>query len=303
MEKQSILDFYYNLIDKERNIYELAELIEQNRKPVSEYIDFIQNPETGNTVTLDEIKDKIENNLINFISNSKSDEKWQKLNKQFLNYHKSLSVYEIMNSTPIINYISLDSGIGLLKNIKVADIGGGTGHAYCSFFQYPETIDYFLVDPNLRLMHDQFFRIYPKISLFPISHILAKAENLPFKNDTFDLTMSLSSIDHMEDYRKFISEAKRITKPGGLIFISSHLDIPASQEDTTKTTAKLFNFSFFERLTRYLYFRKYGVKADDHTFHFETIDSILSELNKNNLTIKKNSVFKRHFYIVASKPM
>ena len=56
-------------------------------------------------------------------SNINSDE-WMKLNKQFLNYHKSLSVYTAINSTPIINYLSLETEFGLMKNKKVLDIGG-----------------------------------------------------------------------------------------------------------------------------------------------------------------------------------
>lgn len=301
MENQENLEYYYSLIDKERNIYELAILIEQNRKPVKEYIDILRNPITKSKITLEEAEQMSRNNTISFTDNLDNPSNWSKLNKQFLNYHKSLSVYEIVNSTPIINYISLDSRIGLMKDIKVADIGGGTGHALCSFFQFPETIDYYLVDPNLRLLHDQFYRIYPKLSFLKMGHVLAKAENLPFVSETFDLTLSLASIDHMEDYKEFISEAKRITKPDGLIFISSHLDIPPSSEVKAKMSSKFFNFSFFERLIRYVYFKKYGVKADDHTYHFETIDPILDELKKNGLKIEKQNVFKRHFYIVARK--
>lgn len=295
----SLMDYYFQAIDKERNIYELAVLIEQLRKPIIEYVDILQDPISKSKLTIKDLEEKSKNNVIDFVSNNNSESHWSKLNEQFLNYHKSLSVYEIVNSMPIVNYTAIDSGIGLLKNITVADIGGGTGHTYCSFFQYPESIEYFLVDPNIRLLHDQFFRIFPKLSYLPMAHILAKAESLPFIDESFDLTMSLASIDHMEDYKIFIQEAKRITKKDGLIFISSHLDIPPSTTDSTKAKDKFFTQSFFERLTRYLYFRKHSVKSDDHTFHFETINPILEELERNGLIIEKQKVFKRYFYIVA----
>lgn len=294
------LDYYFNLIDKERNIYELADLKSQNRKEVSEYIDILQFPTSKKSVTESDIL-TFKENIANFLETKNNEKEWTELNKQFLNYHKSLSVYTLINSTPIINYTALHSGIGKLKNIKVADIGGGTGHTQCSFFQHPETIEYFLVDPNIRLLHDQFFRMYPKLSYLKMGHIVAKAEELPFKDSTFDLTMSLSAIDHMEDYKKFIEEAIRITKASGKIFISSHFDIPPAKEDATKAKTKLFSYSFWERVTRFLYYRKYNVQSDDHTFHFKNIEPIVKELKKHGVIIEKEHTFKRYFYVIAKK--
>ena len=63
-----------------------------------------------------------------------------------------------------LHYNQLNQKQNPLKNIKVLDVGGGTGHTHCSFFQFPEEIEYYLLDPNLRLLHDQFLRLYPKLS-------------------------------------------------------------------------------------------------------------------------------------------
>lgn len=296
------LELYYNQIDIEKNIYQLANLYDQNRKSPNEYTGLLWHPLEKREMNEHEVNEITKNNIVNFISfYNNSNSVWQKMNKQFLNYHKSLTIYTLINSAPIINYIGLHSGIGELKNIKVADIGGGTGHTLCSFFRYPETLEYFLVDPNYREMHEQFFNIYPKLSYLKMGHVLAKAEALPFKDDSIDLTMSFSSIDHMDDYKKFIEEAVRITKKSGTIFISSHFDFAPSKEDNTSTFSKIFSFTFWERLARYLYYRKYSVKNDDHTFHFNSIDPIMEELQKFSVEIVKTHVFKRYFYIVAKK--
>ena len=181
--------FYLDLIDKERNIYELAKLYSQNRKDVSSYIDILQDPKTGAPLKLDGSKlvgnreYAIDDNVPDFTEKETTSEEWKKLNAQFLNYHKSLSVYTLVNSMPIINYLSLKTGLGLIKDVKVLDVGGGTGHTHCSFFQYPETIEYYLLDPNLRLLHDQFLRFYPKLSFLKMGHILATAEFLPIKDN------------------------------------------------------------------------------------------------------------------------
>ncbi|MGQ0828895.1 MAG: class I SAM-dependent methyltransferase [Bacteroidota bacterium] len=299
--------FYLDLIDKERNIYELADLYPQNRKEVSAYIDILQDPKTGEGLKMDQNKligDRIysiEDNVPNFTDNDINSSEWKKLNAQFLNYHKSLSVYTAVNSTPIINYLSLETEIGLLKDVKVLDIGGGTGHTHCSFFQFPETVEYYLLDPNLRLLHDQFLRFYPKLSFLKMGHILANAEFLPIKNNSFDVVLNLSAVDHFNDYKKFISETYRVLKPGGTFLISSHLDVPESKEDAVGIGSKLFSSSFWERVSRFLYYRKYEVNSDDHTLHLKDEKPIEQALLNAGFLITKQKVFKRHFYFVAKK--
>lgn len=302
-------DTYFKLINKEKNIYELATLYPQNRRNINEYIHLLQDPKTYEEVSLNEnriVSSQNEyivvDNVADFTDNSNNSEEWNTLNKQFLNYHKSLSAYTMLNSMPVINYLSLKSEIGLSKNIKVLDVGGGTGHIFCSFFQYPETIEYFLLDPNLRLLHDQFIRMFPKLSYLKMAHILANAEALPIKSNSFDMVLSLAAIDHLNDYKKFITEAYRVLKSGGTFFVSSHLDQPESQEDKTKLKSKLFSYSFWERVARYLYYRKYKVGSDDHTLHLKDEMPIEQELLNAGFNIEKKEVFKRNFYFVAIKP-
>jgi len=304
---------YLDLVDKEKNIYELATLFEQNRKDITDYFDCLASPVIrGGELVLknNEIICKQSNNkypvikkIIDFTdsTNLNDNDTWNKKNREFLNYHRSLSTYTLINSSPIINYLSLHSGIGYLKNIKVIDIGGGTGHSLCSFFMYPETIDYFLVDPNYRLLHDQFLRIYPKLSYLKMAHILAYAENLPFKENIADLVISISAIDHFKDYKAFIGESYRILKTNGQIFIAGHLDIPLSGENQTGIFAKILSSSLWERISRYLYYRKYGVSKDDHIFHFNDTKLIEQSLADNGFKIIKTEFFKRYFYIVAEK--
>ena len=302
-----------DLIGKRRNIYALADLYHQNRKDVSEIINDLASVETtdGDLV----IKDDqalcqssgktytINDNIVDFTGALKdqTSSEWARLNEQFLNYHKSLSPYTMINDTPILNYVSLKSGIGELKNAKVIDVGAGTGHGFCSFFHFPETLDYYLVDPNLRLLHDQFIRLYPKLTRYKIGHVLSFAEKLPFKSGIADVVMSLSSIDHFNDFPEFIKEAHRLLKPGGKLLIYSHLDIPHAPDQIINKERKYFLSSFFEKLARYLYYRTARVGQDDHTYHFETPDPINKSIEATGFTIDKSEVFKNFFFIVANK--
>ena len=305
MEEPS--EIFFSMIDKERNIYELSNLINQKRKKIESYLDILQDPLNGQKLSLKsnhltgsrdyEILDNIPN-FTNILSNSID---WKRLNKQFLNYHRSLSTYSLLNALPILNYLSIQTGIADLKNIKVLDVGGGTGHTFVSFFKFPETIDYFLLDPNIRLLHDQFLRVYPKLSYLEMSHILANAENLPIVDNSFDVVLSLSAVDHLDDYKKFISESFRVLKAGGKFLISSHLDIPPNNVDKTNLIDKLFSQTFWERISRKLYLRKHHVGTDDHTLHLENEKPIEHALLKSGFKIEKKEIFKRYFYFVAEK--
>lgn len=303
-----------HLLSKERNIYENAELFNQNRFSVEEMLkDLASVASKGGNLKLNNNKlicetssteYVIKDNVVDFCKNEfeqKGDE-WARQNESFLNYHKSLTVYTLLNSIPVLNYIGEKSGMAELKNATVIDIGGGTGHAYCSMFRHPSTIKYYLVDPNLRLLHDQFLRLFPMLAKLKMGHVLSYAEKLPFKNEVADLVMSLSSIDHFKSYEDFFEEANRILKPGGTIFISSHLDVPPSKRiQKTSTGSKLFSFSFWERLARFLYFRKYKVGNDDHTWHFETIEPIETALHKFGFSTIAKEEFYGFFWITAKK--
>lgn len=300
---------FLDMMGKERNIYECAELYDQNRKNVSEYVKnliFPGHPEENLEIVREGCKNNIGfvpiyNNIVDFTNlNNKNNNKWEKLNSQFLNYHKSLTVHETIHSLPYINYLSIYSGLGETKNAKIVDVGGGTGHTFCSFFQYPETIEYYLVDPNLRLLHDFFIRIFIKLSTLKLAHVLSYAEQLPFKSGFADIVLSLAAIDHYKDYQLFIQDSYRILKPSGQILIFSHLDNDKVTQNKSQPKGNRI-VNFLEKLTRYIYYRPNKVGKDDHTFHFENTNKIIECMEKTGFIITKNRVFNNHFMIKATK--
>lgn len=303
-------EVFFKQIDDERDIYELAELHHQKRKKVGDVLGKLASIEQtngdlkleGDNLVCEATGKKypVKNDVVSFITTEGTGhEEWERLNKQFLNYHRSLSVYTLVNAAPIINYVSIKSKIGLTKDATVVDIGGGTGHTFCSFFRYPETLDYILIDPNLRLLHDQFLRVYPQLNELPLTHLLAYAENLPIKSETADVVMSISAIDHMKDYKQFIKEAFRILKPGGKFLLSSHLDIDDYPVPRKKVAP--LSYGFFEKAARYLYYRKYRVGKDDHTFHFPDTTPMIEAMKEAGFSIEDEETFKRYFYIVGKK--
>ncbi len=48
---------------------------------------------------------------------------------------------------------------------------------------------------------------------------VARGENLPYKNQTFDLVTSYQTIEHVQDVTKCLNEMLRVLKPGGILYL------------------------------------------------------------------------------------
>jgi len=245
---------YFDLIDVPRNIYQKATLYKQNRIAPKEYhTQFLNNDDYI-----------VEENVADFISQKEEKNKlWLDKNEKFLKFHQALNPHTFFNSIPIDHYIGLKTGLASMKGKLVLDVGGGTGHFLSSFFRYPHEIQYFLLDPNVRLLHDQFVRMYPELLEIPIGHLRCYAESIPFKDGIVDLIVSSSAIDHYKDYNLFIEESFRCLKPDGFILISSHLE-------GARSTKRKGSKGLFENLARLSHRIKNRVSLDDHTKEFNS---------------------------------
>ena len=64
---------------------------------------------------------------------------------------------------------------------------------------------------------------YVKADLYPINQDIRKidATAIPFSDDTFDLLIANHILEHIQDYRKALSEFYRILKPGGIAILQT----------------------------------------------------------------------------------
>lgn len=278
---------FFEFIDVKRDIYEDAQLFAQNRRAPEAYQnDLFRNTEYQNV-----------DNVADFIVDDISDQLlWKKQNDKFLKYHKSLNPHTFFNSIPIDHYIGLKTSLAHIKDQVVIDVGGGTGHFLSSFFRYPHSLQYFLVDPNVRLLHDQFIRMYPELLEIPIGHIKSYAEDLPFKDSIADLIISSSAIDHYKDYSLFIKEAYRCLKPGGKLLISSHLKGAKSSSSSSFSITTLL-----EKSTRLIHRFKNRVALDDHVQEFRSTDLIKTELLEAGFSVSQEEKFKQYFFLLGRK--
>lgn len=94
------------------------------------------------------------------------------------------------------------------ENKKILDMGCGKGNYTYFFGKRNKTIGIDLQDVVEGKYRNFDFQI-------------ADATNLPFQNNTFDLVVSLDVIEHIENDKKMLSEACRVLKKNGRMFLST----------------------------------------------------------------------------------
>ena len=103
-----------------------------------------------------------------------------------------------------------------LKGVKVLDVGCGTG-GFC-IAALKESADVFGIDKDSKAI--EICRLKASIHSIPLEHFqVSTAENLPFKENTFDFIFCNSVLEHVNDVAKTISEMLRVTKQHGILFI------------------------------------------------------------------------------------
>lgn len=95
-------------------------------------------------------------------------------------------------------------------NTKVIDFGCGTG------FMIHLMKDLFAEVHGVDITHDMMKQV--DLSSGNITLYESLAESTPFDNDLFDFATAYSFMDHLFEYKDFLTEAYRVLKPGGVFY-------------------------------------------------------------------------------------
>ena len=101
------------------------------------------------------------------------------------------------------------------KRIKVLDIASGTGKALFKHGYMDLNADYTAID-LAEGMIVQGRDLMSKLNA-PADFILADATNLPFKSETFDISINYGAVNGFDDPESALKEMVRVTKKGGKI--------------------------------------------------------------------------------------
>lgn len=136
------------------------------------------------------------------------------------------------------------------------------------------------------------FEVYP-VDINPLQFFFNKLKcekvdlnrELPFKNNFFDLIVSVESIEHLENPWDFIKELYRVLKPGGRLIL------------TTPNITNIFSRLLFLISGRFILFSKKTVK---NKYHIMPLPKWLIEgiLENKNFLIEKITCSKGWFPIL-----
>ena len=137
----------------------------------------------------------------------------QKLIQDKLKYTVSnnqyIKPYEIgINETESANEWGEDSDItNLIKeNNLILNIGAGYRKDPKRYFSYPNVIN-------------------TEVFNYPTTYIVCDGDNLPFKDNSFDVVFSLAVLEHVKNPWAHADEMIRVLKPGGIVYA----DVPFLQ--------------------------------------------------------------------------
>jgi len=97
------------------------------------------------------------------------------------------------------------------RGLRVLEVGAAK--AWAARFWLERDCEYvatdILVDPNIGLGRGAFYGDFGRVQ--------ADGENLPFADETFDVTYCVATLHHALDLPKMVRELARVTKPGGVV--------------------------------------------------------------------------------------
>jgi ubiquinone/menaquinone biosynthesis C-methylase UbiE len=97
--------------------------------------------------------------------------------------------------------------------LAILDVGSGTGRLLSLLSNTNPDDDYVGVDPAEQMVSVA-KRSYPNMRF-----LQAKAEHLPFEDNSFDLVFSTDSFHHWQDQMQGLKEISRVVKPDGVVII------------------------------------------------------------------------------------
>ena len=178
------------------------------------------------------------------------------------------------------------------KDFIILDIGCGTGHGSNLLARSFKSV--YGVD----ISQDAIDYAKKNWQRNNITFNVGSGTEIPFNKNTFNITIAFEVFEHIKDWKKFLSEIKRVTKRNGKVYIST----PNKDVYSRGTKRPINPHHFFEMtekqfrkaLGSYFQIDKFlGQRTPVYNDHWiwKTVDPLLSAF-KNVIPYKMNNIIK-----------
>jgi ubiquinone/menaquinone biosynthesis C-methylase UbiE len=136
------------------------------------------------------------------------------------------------------------------QKLRILDYGCGTGNYSFKLFNLGHNLTGYDISENMLAEAKQ----KAKIDGNNIDFILGDGKKLPFEDDSFDMAVSVTAIEFIENVNLAVSEIRRVVRPGGKIIIgtingdSSWGELYKTDFVQKETVFKHANFLDFDKL-------------------------------------------------------
>jgi SAM-dependent methyltransferase len=125
------------------------------------------------------------------------------------------ALFEYYRSAKVIAFLDR---LGVRIDGRIMDCGCGGGGMPLSLAEHAQFV--VGIDPFNRF-GDAGVKLARDRGLRNLKFLLADGMALPFRPAEFDLVLSHAVIEHVPDARQYLSECRRVTKPGGRLYMST----------------------------------------------------------------------------------
>jgi len=180
----------------------------------------------------------IKNGIVHFVDL----EELEGLNQRFAQFYNRFSRFETVIDrlsflpmggerkarTEILNRLELNNG-------RVLEVSIGSGGNLPYLFESPKVGDIYGMDISMA----QLTNCHRLVTTqgWPVELFLGKAEELPFKSDSFDSVFHIGGINFFSEKKKAIDEMIRVARPGSKIVIADE------SEQVARTVARFLRLS------------------------------------------------------------
>ena len=135
-----------------------------------------------------------------------------------LNQHQTIrdNIEKFNKPMPLVSHLA--ALIGNKKTVKIADLGSGAYSTIGSYLNGVEVDIYHSDNQDF----SAFCKKYDFVPRIPIEY--QDMEQLTYPDESFDIVHCANALDHTRDAAIAVEEMIRVCKPGGWVYIDSHLD-------------------------------------------------------------------------------